>query len=315
MAGGLLLGRFAQKIEQETNLGGVWVGAVLLAGATTLPEMVTSVTSGLLQVPDIGAGNLFGSILLNLMVLVALDFAEGKQSILIKVAPDHVLSATLGMTLVAVATISTLARLDIGVGHVGADTIFLFLGYFFALFLINRFQNRSSEMSASQSSQPAGSGKSVIWTYVGFGLSALGVMVGGTILVGSADELARITGLGTTFVGSTLVALVTSLPELVIGITLVLRGALDIAVGNILGANLLNMALLLVVDLSYLPGRVLSVISPAHALTGLGGVILTSIALVGLVYRSKRNYVGLGPDTVFLVGAYLVISYLLLAIT
>lgn len=313
---GLLLARFAQTIERETSLGGVWVGAILLAGATSLPELVTSVTSGLLQVPDIGAGNLFGSTLLNLMVLAVLDLVDGRCSILTKVGPGHILSATLGMTLSAVAAISILARLDIGVAHIGFDTIFLLLAYLFAIFLMGRFQKRAQERSLPQdeTSSP-GRSRRMVWVYLGFGLSAAGVMIGGSLLVGSAEDLARVTGLGTTFVGSTMVALVTSLPELVIGFALVIRGALDIAVGNILGSNLMNMAMLIVIDASYLPGRVLSQVSPVHALTGLGGLILTSIAVVGLIYRSERNYAGLGPDTALMVGAYLIISYLLFALS
>ncbi len=308
IAAGIILARSAQTLARFTRLGGLWVGAVLLAGASSLPELVTSISSGLIRVPDIGAGNLFGSSTLNILLIAVLDLFDGRKSILRKVAVDHVLSASLAMALTAAAALAVLARVGIGIAGVGIDTILIFALYVFGLLLMSRFARRNSK---DQPEPPAFARPNLLLVYAGFALAALVVTGAGVALVSSADQIASVTGLGTTFIGSTLVALVTSLPELVIGTTLVLRGSLDIAIGNILGSNLMNMGLLLVVDMAYRPGPVMAVLSPTHALTGLAGVILISIATIGLVYRSERNYAGLGPDSVFIVAVYAIVAYLL----
>lgn len=310
---GVVLARAAQVLARHTRLGGLWVGAVLLAGASSLPEVVTSISSGLIGAPDIGVGNLLGSNTLNILVIALLDFMDGRASILRKVSPSHLLSATMGLMVTALASMAILARLGLRLGWIGVDTGLIFTVYVFGLILLARFEGRSDSGVSDEGG--AATGMPRMWlVYTGFVLAALATMGAGLALVRSADHIAAVTGLGSTFVGSTMVALVTSLPELVIGATLVLRGALDIAIGNIMGSNFLNMALLLAVDAAYRPGPVLLAVSPLHALTGLSALLLISIAIIGLIYRSERSYAGLGPDSVFILAVYGITAYILFRI-
>ena len=106
---------------------------------------------------------------------------------------------------------------------------------------------------------------------MGFSLAAVGLVVVTPMMVSASTEIAEITGLGTTFIGTTLVAIVTSLPELVTTIAAVRIGADDMAIGNLFGSNLFNMFALGLTDVFYLPGRFLGVIDPGLPAGGNAG--------------------------------------------
>ena len=104
-----------------------------------------------------------------------------------------------------------------------------------------------------------------------------------------ADKIAVITGLGQTFVGSLLVALSTSLPEIVVGRAALKMGAVDLAVGNLLGSNLFNLLILAIDDLFFLNSPLLSSISPDHAVTACAAMAMTAITMIAPVYRSEKR--------------------------
>lgn len=114
-------------------------------------------------------------------------------------------------------------------------------------------------------------------------------------LAEASGRLAELSGLGGTFIGTTLVALSTSLPELAASLAALRMGAPDLALGNLLGSNAFNMALLLPVDLAY-PGRLFTVISPTHLLTALATVVVTGFVLLGQLYQAGRRTRLVEPD-------------------
>ena len=144
-----------------------------------------------------------------------------------------------------------------------------------------------------------------------FALSALVIAIAGTFLSITGEQIAVMTGLGSTFIGSSLIAIVTSLPEVVAGLTAVRYGAFDLAIGNLLGSNIFNMTILVMSDIAYLQGPILAAVSPTHILTGLAGMALSTIMAIGLFYRSKRSYLQLGPDSLFIFFGYILSAYLI----
>lgn len=150
-----------------------------------------------------------------------------------------------------------------------------------------------------------------LWSRMGL-YSAL-ILAAGPFLVHACEHLAKHSGLGATFVGSVILAIVGSLPELVVSIEAVRIGAYDMAVGNVLGSNMFNMVLLFVSDLFYTRGPLLSHASSQHAVTGLFVLLLTSVVMTGLIYRSRRSIAGFGVDSILvLVGYCLALVTLLL---
>ena len=120
----------------------------------------------------------------------------------------------------------------------------------------------------------------------------------------SGQAFAEITGLGNTLVGTWLVGLTTSLPELVASWAAVQMGAFDMAVGNLFGSNALNMAIFVVLDVVH-PGSLFAALDINHALSGLFAVILMGLGLAAIVYRAEKRFAMIEPDSLLIVTTYI----------
>ncbi|MGE0557722.1 MAG: sodium:calcium antiporter, partial [Burkholderiales bacterium] len=95
-----------------------------------------------------------------------------------------------------------------------------------------------------------------------------------------------------SFVGTLFVSLATTLPELTVTVGALRIGAVDLAVGNLLGSNLFNLAILAVDDLFYLPGPLLSAVSPIHLVSALSALMMSALAIAGLLYKPRDRILG-----------------------
>lgn len=314
---GVALAQSGDVIAEKGRLGGVWVGTILLAGATSLPEVVTSISSGLLELPDIAVGNVFGSNIFNVFIIAIADLLDGRGSILRKVSPSHILAALFGIILSGMGAVAILVPVDIHLFGIGFDTVFIAAVYLFGVRMLGRYDRRDPDEQAMLEIDPPPerlrrrervekSGMSLSVAYVVFGLGAAAIVLAGVNLSRTGDALAEATGLGATFVGSILIAAVTSLPEVVTTISAVLAGSFDLAVGNVLGSNMFNMIILLLADISYRPGAILSAVQHSHVVVAMMGVIMSAIVVTGLFYRSRRDYARMGPDSLAIIITYVI---------
>jgi cation:H+ antiporter len=143
-----------------------------------------------------------------------------------------------------------------------------------------------------------------------FAVATAVIVFVGPMLAETAGELAELSGLGKSFVGTTLVALCTSLPELVASITAIRMKAVDLVIGNVFGSNVFNMILFVPLDAIH-DGSLLGDISPSHAITAMAVILATAVATLGQLYRvEKRKWIG-EPDAllmlVILIGALVLI--------
>ena len=296
------LAKSGDVIAVRTRAGGMFIGIVLLAGATSLPELLTTISSVFQGVPNLAAGNLLGSNMLNMFLLAVLDMVNYKHRILRKAALKHALSGSLATFMIAAVVFFILADVDVQVGWLGMDSLALILIYLVAVSLL-RGQSRASTALAVEQEIPQGT-PSLRKGVIGFALAALALTVITPWMVNASSRIAEITGLGTTFIGTTLVALVTSLPELVTTLTAARIGADDMAIGNLFGSNLFNMFALGFTDLFFFQGRFLSVIDPAFLLVGILGLIMTVMGLIGNLARLERRLFILEMDALALMVVY-----------
>ncbi len=305
------LAEYGDVIAVRTRLGGMFIGTLLLAGATSLPELVTAASSIQQSVPGIAAGNFFGSNMFNMLLLAVLDLLNQQARILRRVAFTHALTAALAVSLATLVVFFMLADVGWQIGWVGVDSIVVVLVYIGGVRLI-QLQGRQSgtaiDPAAETSSHQV---TSLTRAALGFIIATAILILTVPYLVSSSAEIATITGLSTGFIGMVLVASVTSLPELVAALAATRLGAFDLAVGNLFGSNVFNMFALALVDGFYTPGRFLGAIDPAFALAGLVGVLLTSLGLIGNLARLERRLVFVEIDAVLLIVVYLGGLYLL----
>jgi cation:H+ antiporter len=295
------LAQYGDVIAVRTRLGGMFVGVLLLAGATSLPELLTTINSFSQQVPELAAGNMLGSNMFNMLLLAVLDLVNQNARILRRVAMTHALTAALACAMIGLAVFFILADIPLRIGWMGVDSLVLVAVYAGGMRLIQE----NGQASSTAVELPAGKPVMPLWR-AGLGFAAAtGVLVAITPwLVRSSSEIAEITGLGTGFVGTTLLAMVTSLPETVAVITAARLGAYDMAVGNLFGSNVFNMLALGVSDLFYTPGRFLGIIDPSFALVGLLGLLLTILALIGNIARVERRLGFVEADALLIMLVY-----------
>lgn len=297
VAAGIVLTRCADHIADATGLGKTLVGVVLLAGATSLPEMSVGFTAVRMGAIDLTAGDLFGSSLCNLMILAVVDLAtRSRTQLLGRLAVAHALSATACVVLKCIVLIGILAKQTVELGGVSAASVVLIAVYFAILRLVyfDELAARRELPTPDFQNRPK-----LLPNLSGFGLAAVVILLVAPQLAHVADELAQVSGLGRTFMGTAFVAAVTSLPEVVASYTAVRLGATELAVGNVFGSNAFNMLILGLLDFAQ-PGPLLAQISPTHAVTVVAGILITAVATLTLLYRAERRWLFIEPDAVLI---------------
>jgi len=294
---GVVLSYAADQIAEITGFGRLLIGSILLAGATSLPELTVDITAVRLGHVDLAAGDLIGSCLMNLLILAVLDlttYSRGKM--LSREAAAHALSATLSTVMLAVVALAILASGKLPnfelVGLAPATWVII------ALYVLGvRVVFIDQRIAAAAAPQPQTSPHRIpVWRpFTMFALATVALVIVGPRLAETAGNLADASGLGKTFVGTTLVALTTSLPELVSSFVAIRMGAADLAVGNVFGSNAFNMLLFVVLDFLQ-PGSVYAAVSPTHVVTSLAVIIATSTAVMGQLYRVERRSPLIEPD-------------------
>lgn len=305
---GTVLTRAADTIAERTGLGRVWIGVVLLATATSLPELAADIAAVRLGAVDLGAGDLFGSSVANMLILALMGLTPPLNNIFRRATPDHALSASLAILMNALAAALILSPTGVVVFGMGPEPVIL-LAVFVAGTLTVYRQGRWSTRAAGGGEAPASTPEQVAVslrpTFLRFALAALAVLGVAPFLAHSAQRIAELSGLGQTFIGTLLVGLSTSLPELVTCFAAIRMGAYDLAVGNLFGSNAFNMVVFLPMELVHSGGALFSVLDPGHALTALFSVILMSIGLAAVIYRAERRQALVEPGSILMMICYL----------
>jgi cation:H+ antiporter len=313
---GTRLSRYGDRIAELTGLGRLWIGTVLLASATSLPEVFTTVSAGLLDAPDLAAGDLFGAGMSNMLTLGLIDQLHRSKRVWQQAAFEHTLVAALAMVLTGLAAFFILFRANLEHAGLGLGSLLLLLLYVLGMRLVFRQEDvkrrqREQEVLAEAEDGRLRTRAALRKAMLGFAVAALALLVAAPLLAGSAKEIAARTGITTMFIGTSLVAITTSLPELVTCLAAVRLGAFDLAVGNLFGSNAFNMAAFAFADLAYREGPLLSAVSPAHVLTALWSILLMNLGLMGIIYRVEKRYFLIEPDSFVMIFGYFLGLWLL----
>ncbi len=317
---GTKLSHCGDQIAELSGLGRLWIGVVLMAAATSLPEVFTTMSAGWMEASDLAAGDLFGAGMSNMLTLGLIDLLYRRKQVWQQAAFGHTLTAALAVVLTALAAFFVLLRIEVVHLGVGLESLLLLILYVLGIRVVFRQEDMArrhreqevvvehvTESAHTDANRRAALRRAVIK----FSMGALALLVAAPILAWSAGWIAEETGITTTFIGTSLVALTTSLPELVVSISAVRLGAFDLAVGNLFGSNAFNMAAFFFADLAYRGGGLLSTVSSTHALTALWAIIMMNIGLMGIIYRAERRFMLIEPDSLLMIVVYVLGLWLL----
>ena len=314
---GTKLARYGDALAEKTRLGGMWIGLVLLAFITSVPELATGISAvALVKIPDLAMGTIMGSCIFNLLIVAILDVVYRRAPILSQASPNHKASAVMGMVLIGlcVLTIFGAERLSgLALGWIGIPSIVLMVLYLAGV-KWTLSSGREDQPAASLTSTPGYSHMSMREVWLKFILGGAVVAGSGIWLAFIGEEIAATTGMGASFVGSLFLALSTSMPEIALTVAAVRLGAIDMAVADVLGANMINIAKVFLIDLSYTEGSLLSSVSKAHITTGIVAIVMSLVVLVALRFRQRhKTFRIISWDAVLLVGLYAYGAYALFA--
>lgn len=298
---GTRLSRYGDAIAVRTGLGGVWIGLVLLAVVTSLPELVTGVSAVLVVgQPDLAVASALGSCVYNLAIIAVLDVVHRGGTIYDAIRHSHNLSAGFGVILLGAAAAALFIQQNfqpIGLGPIGPFSIAAPILYFIAMrsvFYFERAENRTAveEVTEARALARVAGTPPLSQVLVLFALNALILVAAATLLPVIGEALANGMGWKHTFVGSIFLALVTSVPELVISVEAVRIGAVDLAIGGLLGSNLFDLLILAIADLAYMDGPILAAVGSDNLLTAIAALLMMGIAIVGLYSRPRARFFG-----------------------
>jgi cation:H+ antiporter len=311
---GTRLARYVDGISEKTGLGRAFTGMLLLGGITSLPEVAAVSTSAAVGDAPLAVNNLLGTASINLMLLAFADIFYGRDALTSAAAtPATLMQGVLSMLLASgVAMIATIG--DIAILGVGVGSATLAFGCVAALWISANFETRNvwevvgrpplaeSLRSGSKSDEKEEAGanpgedSSLRTLILATAVTAAVILAGGFFLSVSAGAIAARTGIASGMIGFLLVGLSTSLPELSSVVAAVRLRRYDMAVGDIFGTNLFNIALITLADAFYRGEPVLTLAGRFETIGALLAVLLTGIFIVGLLERWNRTILRMGVD-------------------
>lgn len=311
---GARLAYLADVLADRFKLAKSLVGLLLLSLATSLPEVATTLSAALQQSRDLVLNNLFGGIALQTAILAMADFwAKGPITNYPRKA-NHALEATLLVLLLSIALVVTNLGKTVVIAGVGLGSVCIAIFYVGAIWLLRRYDDSSDWVPVDLPDPhplafpaPSNLGEapnaSLIWQAVA---ACAAIFVFGLLLVLFAERIADQSGLGTGFVGVTLLAAATSLPELSTSIAAVRIGAYTMAISNIFGSNLIMLVLVFPADILFRDGPILQNTTKMVSLALAFGLTVTAIYLIGLIVRRKPRIGRFGFDSILVLLAFLV---------
>jgi cation:H+ antiporter len=294
----------ASAIARRLNVSDLLIGLTVVAFGTSTPELFVSIIAGIKATPAIAIGNILGSNIFNILLIL------GISSLIYPLAVTKgTVWKEIPLTLLAVVLVGIMANksLIFGKGMSGLSRIDgLILLAFFAFFLFYLLKvTKPSEINSSETQVPKEYGflKSSLGLVGGF----VALFIGAKLVVDSVIVLAAKFGVSESFVGLTIVAAGTSLPELATSAVAAAKKNCDIAVGNIVGSNIFNVFLILGLSATISPMP----FQPANNID-IGVAILASLLLFIFMFSGKKRSLDRWEGAVFLVLYASYIAFLLI---
>lgn len=317
---GVRLEAAVKKISTATKLGTAFGGFVLLAVATSLPEVATTITGGVIGNAALVTNNLLGGVMMQTAILAVADCML-RRGALTSCTPQF--SLLLGgvslVMLIGVALAVMTAGDHFPVAGVGLGTTAIFSVHLILVYLNYRARrdprwepilaDRDEESTAARSNredekESEENSITLRKAWLVFAGGGVVIFVAGWAVMVTAETITKQTGMAASFVGATFVAIATSLPELSTTITAVRRGHNAMAVSNIFGSNLWDVSLLFVGDVFFRAGPLLGAAPRQAMFTGSLGLVMTCVYLWGLLERQDRTVWRAGVDSAIVLVLY-----------
>ncbi len=307
---GVKMTKTARDLARSTGLGEAFVGALFIGASTSLSGITTSVTAAAAGHADLAVSNGLGGIAAQTAFLALADIAYRRANLEHAAASaENLFMSAFVMTLLGIHAIA-LSIPAITVFSVHPATLILIISYAFGVHLLSRTHKRPMwlpKRTADTSMEPANRGRKhrrpwALWLrFTGYSVI---VALSGWSLAQLAVPLEHQTGLSHGIIGGVFTAVSTSVPELVVAITAVRMGALNLAVGDIIGGNAFDTLFIAASDFAYREGSIYAAVSETELFWLANSIVMTGVLLMGLIYRQRHGPGNIGLESVLLLLLY-----------
>ncbi len=306
---GSRLSKYGDIIAEKTGLGRTWVGFIMLASITSLPELITGISAvTIINVPNIAIGDVLGSCVFNMLIYAALDVIYRPVPLSTKAHQGNILSAGFGILLLSFVASSLVIGKQVGsLGWIGLYSLIIMVMYFTAIRMVFFYEKRQHSLYAQERAVELRYKDVPMKTaIINYSINGFIIIIAAVFLPKIGEGLALSTGLGNTFVGNIFIALSTSLPEIVVSISAIKMDAVDLAIGNLFGSNIFNLLILAIDDVLFIQGPILSFVDANHIISALSAITMTAIAIIGLTYRASKKPLFLAWDSMGIILIYII---------
>jgi cation:H+ antiporter len=301
---GTRLTLYVDAIAERTAMGRAFAGMLLLGVITSLPEVANCITAATIGSPGLAVNNLLGSAAINILLLAVVDAAVGREAVTAVVAkPSTLMMAALNMLVLAAVALSIVVG-DVAIAGIGIAASLLCLLSIGAFWLASGYAERSPwtvRKSISPRKREVRSEEkaddSLRNLFIKTTVAGAIIFTAGYALSQTGDAIAQQTGIGTGMVGFALIGTSTSMPELSTVYTALRMRRYELAFGQVLGTNFVNLSLILLTDAFFTGGPVINELGRFEVVSALLGLVLIGVFLVGLLERRNPKILKMGYDS------------------
>ena len=307
---GARLAGYADTISQRSGIGQATIGVILLGAVTSLPEITTTSVAVISDNPRMAVNNLVGGVAFQVVVIALADLFVGTNALTSMVpGPRVMLNAAVSIVLLVLVALGVMVGdwelWGIGVGFFPVLTA---TTYLLCLWRLGRSVSSRGwtpealpEVDRQEEAPSELSNARLVGVTV---TAAVLICAGGTLVTLAAEGMAEQTGTDTGVMGLTLLAFATSLPELSTAIAAVRIRRVELAIGDILGGNMFDVTLVLLIDILAAGPLVLNQVDRSAMVAALLGILLTMLVLIGLLERRNKAMLRMGYDSIAVLVAY-----------
>ncbi len=232
----------ASRIAEQAKVPKFIIGATLISIATSLPELFVAVFASLKDVPEIAVGTSIGSVTANICIMMSLSFIYMPSFFKRK---DYLFE---GIIMLLSAFILLYCGMKNGIDLVEIIILLLMFAIFIAQNIKSAYENTVPDIFKVAENEQVNPKRDLTIDFIKFALSSFAMVIGSRLLIDNGDELASYLGVTHRVISTTVIAIATSLPEMVTAITAFSKKQSTISMGNIVGANIIDLTLILPVS-------------------------------------------------------------------
>lgn len=297
---GVQLAKYGDALASLTGWGRLFVGSILVALATSLPELSNNITAVQIDNPQLALGNVVGANMINMFTMAMVALVFGGKRFLQRVAPEQGYLIVLAAVLTGLAVLFAGVKNGVNVWQIGLSSIILLIVYVIGMWFVYQ---RRPEVADDEEEDP---GMTLSKAWLMFSLVSIGVIIAGVFLAQSVDRVADLTGISSGVLGILAVSIVTTMPEASATVAAARMGAADLGVAGLYGSCVFNVTILSFADPFYRKGIILNHPEPEHFVAGIFAVCLILFGGLLLWGRNRLPQPLLVGGLALMAGAYIV---------